>query len=47
MIQSAVPQGLKADDRVHAAWALFFSKFITAYKNLVSPVACLRPARSF
>lgn len=36
MIGSAVPRGLLADPRVHAAWALFFSKFITAYKELVS-----------
>jgi len=26
--------GLKPDPRVHQAWALFFSKFLTAYKNL-------------
>ena len=24
--------GLKQDDKIYAAWALFFSKFITAYK---------------
>lgn len=35
MIESAVPQGLLEDERVHAAWALFFSKFIEAYKDLV------------
>lgn len=35
MIESAMPQGLLEDERVHAAWALFFSKFIEAYKDLV------------
>ncbi|CAM9842799.1 unnamed protein product, partial [Ascophyllum nodosum] len=33
MIESATPEGLCADPRVHAAWALYFSKFITAYKE--------------
>ncbi|CAM9843061.1 unnamed protein product [Ascophyllum nodosum] len=33
MIESAAPEGLCADPRVHAAWALYFSKFITAYKK--------------
>lgn len=35
MIESAAPEGLLEDPRVHAAWALFFSKFITAYKEQV------------
>lgn len=35
MIESAVPQGLLPDPNVHAAWALFFSRFISAYKELV------------
>ncbi|CBN79893.1 Glucosylceramidase, family GH30 [Ectocarpus siliculosus] len=33
MIESALPQGLLADPGVHAAWALFFSRFISAYKE--------------
>lgn len=45
MIESAMPQGLLADPRVHAAWALFFSKFVTAYKNLVSEPHCYRAYR--
>jgi glucosylceramidase len=32
MIRSAWPQGILDDTRVKQAWALFFSKFITAYK---------------
>ncbi|CAN0322490.1 unnamed protein product [Hapterophycus canaliculatus] len=36
MVESAVPAGLLADPKVHAAWALFFSLFITAYKEQVS-----------
>eukprot|EP00903_Cladosiphon_okamuranus_P018045 g16606.t1 len=32
MIESASPQGLLPDPRVHAAWAHFFSRFISAYK---------------
>ncbi|CAN0313435.1 unnamed protein product [Scytosiphon promiscuus] len=31
MIESAVPAGLLPDPNVHAAWALFFSRFISAY----------------
>lgn len=46
MIGSALPQGLLPDPRVHAAWALFFSKFITAYKELVS-LDHPRPPRPF
>ncbi|CAN0470097.1 unnamed protein product, partial [Ectocarpus sp. 12 AP-2014] len=33
MIESALPQGLLPDPGVHAAWALFFSRFISAYKE--------------
>ncbi|CAN0251052.1 unnamed protein product, partial [Ectocarpus fasciculatus] len=33
MVESASPQGLLADPGVHAAWALFFSRFISAYKE--------------
>ncbi len=35
MIKSATPEGLLPDPRVHAAWALFFSRFISAYQEQV------------
>lgn len=38
MVKSASPQGLLPDPRVHAAWALFFSRFISAYKEQVRSV---------
>ncbi|KAG5187979.1 Glucosylceramidase, family GH30 [Tribonema minus] len=34
MIESSYPQGLLDDPRVKHAWALYFSKFISAYKAL-------------
>jgi len=36
MLGSATPGGLKDDPRVKASWALYISKFITAYKKKVS-----------
>ena len=44
MIESAAPEGLCADPRVHAAWALYFSKFITAYKKQVTMPPPPRPS---
>lgn len=35
MVESAIPEGLLPDPRVHAAWAHFFSRFISAYKAQV------------
>lgn len=35
MVESAEPEGLLPDPRVHAAWALFQSRFISAYEAQV------------
>jgi glucosylceramidase len=40
---SAEPNGLSDDPRIHAAWANYISKFITAYGNKGVPIWAITP----
>lgn len=43
MLGSVTPNGLRDDPRVHSSWALYISKFITAYNDKGVPIWAITP----